>query len=117
MNAPADALDKETLGFSDGEWNALVTSAPLDVAWIRFLSSDHSQMDVVDFLRFAAIGRDALGELQATKTAGGFAIERVKLSNDIQSDEEVLRGLSDALLDRIGRFLRLARKSGYTLPN
>ncbi len=32
LNAPADALDKETLGFSDGEWNALVTSAPLDVA-------------------------------------------------------------------------------------
>ncbi len=48
-------------------------------------------MDVVDFLRFAAIGRDALGELQATKTAGGFAIERVKLSNDIQSDKEVVR--------------------------
>jgi Tc toxin complex TcA C-terminal TcB-binding domain/Neuraminidase-like domain/Salmonella virulence plasmid 28.1kDa A protein len=115
LNAPADALDKETLGLSDGEWNALVTSAPLDVAWIRFPSSDHSQMDAVDFLRFAAIGRDALGELQATKTAGGFTIARVKLSDDIQSEKEVVQGLSDALLDRIGRFLRLARKSGYTL--
>ncbi len=72
-------------------------------------------MDAVDFERFTALTRDDLGQLQATKTAGGFAIERVALSNDIQSEKEVVSGLSAALLDRIGRFLRLARSTGYTL--
>lgn len=126
LNVPLDTIYRETLRLSDGEWTALVTAAPLDAAWIKFPSSDHSHMDVADdatsavkpsvsFLRFAGIGRDALGELQATKTAGGFSIVRVALSDDIQSEKEVVQGLTDARLDRIGRFLRLARGCGYTL--
>ncbi len=47
-------------------------------------------MDAVDFERFTALSRDHLGELQATKTAGGFAIFRFPLNNDIQSEKEVV---------------------------
>jgi hypothetical protein len=115
LNGPLDALYKETLRLSDGEWSALVTAAPLDVEWIKFSSSNHTQMDAIDFLGFTALTRDQLDELQATKTAAGFTIVRVALGDDIQSEKEVVHGLSNALLDRIGRFLRIARSCGYTL--
>jgi Salmonella virulence plasmid 28. len=115
LEAPLHVLLKETLRLSDGEWKALVTATPLDVAWIKFSSSNHTKMDVVDFERFTALSREQISELQATKTAGGFTIERVALSKDIQSEKEVAKALSKARLDRVGRFLRLARSSGYTL--
>lgn len=114
LNASSDALIKETLRLSDDEWNALI-AAPADTAWIHFESSDHTQMDVVQFLPFSSIARAQLDELQQAKTTGGFNIVRIKLSDDIQSEKEVVQGLSEALLDRIGRFLRLARKTGLSL--
>jgi hypothetical protein len=52
-------------------------------------------MNAVNFERFTALSRDRLGELQATKTAGGFAIDRVALGNDIQSEKEVVNGLTE----------------------
>ena len=115
INAPLEAILHETLRLADGEWTALVTAAPLDTAWIAFASADHTQMDAVDFERYTALSRDGLGQLLATKTAGGFAIVRMPLSNDIQSEKEVVQSLNDPLLDQIGRFLRLARSAGFSL--
>ncbi|HZO12993.1 MAG TPA: Tc toxin subunit A, partial [Polyangiaceae bacterium] len=115
LEAPIPVVLAETLGLADGEWAALVDPTPLDVAWLTFPTADHTRMDAVDFLRFTALTRDGLDELAGTATAGDFTIVRVKTSNDIQSEKEVVTGLTSAKIDRIGRFLRLARSSGFTL--
>src|SRR5215472_4310507 len=114
LNATSDAKLKKSLHLSNDEWNALI-AAPADTAWVRFPTSDRTQMDAMEFLGFADITRAQLDELQLTKTAGGFTIVRVKQPDDIQSEKEVVQGLSDPLLDHIGRLLRLARKTGLSL--
>lgn len=114
LNVPAATIRKEKLLLSDEEWTGLTASAT-DIAWIRFDTAAHTKMDVVDFLGFTGITRSQLDELKATTTAGGFTVVKIKLSNDIQSEKEEVQGLSDGLLDRIGRFLRLQRKTGYTI--
>ena len=114
LDAPATAIDKETLRLSDPEWNALAGSS-VDTAWIRFPTAEHSRMDAVEFLAFTALTRDELESLRSAETAGGFTIARVAVGDDIQSEKEVVEGLSDALLSRIGKFLRLRRATGFTI--
>ncbi len=114
LGAPAAVQHAELLGLADAEWARLVASQP-DTVWIHFPTADHTRIDVVDFLRFSELTRDQLDELAATNTAGDFAITRVKVSDDIQSEKEVVQNLTTDKLDRIGRLLRLARSSGFSL--
>jgi hypothetical protein len=115
LDAPASVQLAETLGLADGEWTKLSDPTPLDLAWLTFSTADHTRMDAVEFSRFAALTRAELGELAETKIAGSFAIVRIPTNSDIQSEKEVVLGLTSAKIDRIGRFLRLARSSKLTL--
>jgi Tc toxin complex TcA C-terminal TcB-binding domain/Neuraminidase-like domain/Salmonella virulence plasmid 28.1kDa A protein len=114
LNVPNTVLLKEQLHVSEEEWTEL-TAVALDMKWIRFETANHSKMDVVDFLDFTGLSRKDLDEFKKTNTVGSFSIVKVKLSDDIQSVKEEVHGLNSNLLDRMGRFLRLQRKTGYSI--
>jgi hypothetical protein len=115
---PADeAIAAETLGLTDAERKMIVApdAANQRSFWNTTAANASSEMKVVDtFLTKTALtykDLDLLLMLKFIDTAGNLFIEHLDLSCDTTQKE--IANLDDTSLDRIHRFLRLQKKTGW----
>lgn len=112
-----EELYRELLLLSVEELQIISTSNPAG-ARKRFGNIPLAKFDVQEFIRLAGISRAELDDLLATQFAPSVALVKVnmvKLGTDIQQYHEELNGLTAANLDVIHRYLRLWKKTSWTL--
>ena len=117
LKRPKAEQYREQLLLSVEELQIISTLDPLGVKK-RFGGIALADFDVQEFIRLAGISRSELDDLLATKFSPAIAqvkVKMVKLGTDIQKFNETLTGLTAANLDVIHRYLRLWRKTGWTL--
>lgn len=83
-------------------------------------SGSIAKVDVPEFLSATGLSRDELGELVKAWFVRGSASPRIQAekssSRSVQNDVERLYGLTDGVLDRMHRFVRLARAANLAFP-
>lgn len=117
LRLPKDQQYREQLLLSVDELNIIATPNQAG-AKKRFGNTAMANFNVQEFIRYAGLERSQLDDLLASKFALAIAQVKVKMQKlgvDIQQYSEVLTGLTDANLDVIHRFLRLWKKTGWTL--
>jgi hypothetical protein len=118
LKQPKAEQYREQLLLSVEELQIISTVNPTG-AQKRFENIALADFDVQEFIRLAGISRPELDELLATKFDPSMAqvkVKMVKLGTDIQQYHENLTGLTGANLDVIHRYLRLWKKTSWTLP-
>ncbi|MGZ6480411.1 MAG: neuraminidase-like domain-containing protein, partial [Bdellovibrionales bacterium] len=118
LKQPKEEQYREQLLLSDEELQIISTPNPVG-AQKRFGNTNLANFDVQEFIRFAGISRPQLDDLLATKFAPSIAlvkVNKVKLGTDIQQYTEQLTGLDSSKLDVIHRYLRLWKKTNWSLP-
>lgn len=118
LKQPKEEQYREQLLLSDEELQIISTPNPVG-AQKRFGNTNLVNFDVQEFIRFAGISRQQLDDLLATKFAPSIALVKVKkvnLGTDIQQYTEQLTGLDSSILDVIHRYLRLWKKTNWSLP-
>ncbi len=110
-------LLSEKLNISEEELNVIVNANP-DQALQRFGNVELTDLKVETFLEYARIKRDELDDL--LKTTFDNEISNVKIDKedpiDIQKYDEILKELTKERLDHIHRYLRLWKKTKWTIP-
>lgn len=117
LNLPAAEQDRERLRLSAEELQLILTPDAAG-AHKRFGNIPLANFNVQDFIRLAGITRDELDDLLASAFATVLApvnIKMIKAGTDIQQYREELTGLTAAILDVIHRYLRLWKKTAWTL--
>jgi len=117
LKQPVEEQLRERLRLSVEEMGIVATPDPAG-AQKRFGNIPLANFDVQEFIRLADISRPQLDDLLATKFAPSIAevkVKMVKQGTDIQQYHEELTGLTGARLDLIHRFLRLWKKTDWTL--
>jgi hypothetical protein len=117
LKEPKAAQYREQLLLSTEELQIIATPNPAG-AQKRFGNIALANFDVQEFIRLAGITRSELDDLLATKFSPSIAqvkVNMVKLGTDIQQYHERLTGLTGANLDVIHRYLRLWKKTKWTL--
>jgi hypothetical protein len=78
------------------------------------------RVEVPEFLSATGLSRDELGDLISAWFIRGSDSPRIQAEklndNSVQNDVERLHGLTAGVLDRIHRFVRLARGAGLSFP-
>lgn len=96
----------------------LITVPDTAGAHKRFGNKPLNDFDVQEFIRLAGITRSELDELLAAQfdpSFAGVAVKMIKVGLDIQQYREVLTGLTAQGLDGIHRYLRLQKKTKWTI--
>ncbi|MFA6902177.1 MAG: neuraminidase-like domain-containing protein [Gallionellaceae bacterium] len=117
LRLPKDQQYREQLLLSVDELNIIATPNQAG-AKKRFGNVALANFNVQEFIRYAGIERTQLDDLLATKFAPAIAQVQVKMQKlgvDIQQYSEALTGLTEANLDIIHRYLRLWKKTDWTL--
>lgn len=117
LRLPTEQQYREQLLLSVDEMNIIATPNQAG-AKKRFGNVALANFNVQEFIRYAGIERSQLDDLLATKFAPAIAQVKVKMQKlgvDIQQYSEVLTGLTDTNLDVIHRYLRLWKKTDWTL--
>lgn len=112
---PAD-IQREQLNISREEFEVITESA---LPTIQKRYGDLATLSVADLVRFAGITRKNLDEILAltsTDTLNGLSIEKTKAAGDVQPTGEKFKGLTSGHLDFIHRFVRLWKKTSWTIP-
>ena len=127
LAAPADARVQAELGLSAQE-RQIIATADADLAHlaavygVAFAGAPNAvtNVDAAALAPAMHLSRDELGTLIATKfvkAAGAVKIAAAKRdAKSVQNDVEWVSGLSANALDRMHRFTRLARRSGWSNP-
>ncbi|HYR02922.1 MAG TPA: neuraminidase-like domain-containing protein, partial [Syntrophobacteria bacterium] len=118
LKEPLAKQRREKLQLSEEELALVTTPSPVQVRR-RFGNRPLDRFPVNDFIRMAGIKRAELDDLLRISFLPEIAQVTVsieKLSDDIQSYNEFLKNLTEARLDLIHRFLRLWKKTGWTIP-
>ncbi|SNT49754.1 Peptidoglycan-binding (PGRP) domain of peptidoglycan hydrolases-containing protein [Asanoa hainanensis] len=105
----------EYFGIATHETNLIVSSAPTATAQNRFWGFDTTRatVPVSEFLDHARIGYAELLALLQVKWLAGIALERPGGTCDVGA--QTLSGLSLAAFDKLHRFLRLWRRTGWQM--
>jgi hypothetical protein len=118
--APADrAIAAERLGLTDAERHLIVTPDPLNQKkyWNTLPVDASSELKVVSrFLDKTGLSYedlDVLLKLKFIDPADDLFIKHLDLSCD--TDQKEIANLDDPALDRIHRFLRLRKKTGWSI--
>lgn len=117
LKQPEDQQYREQLLLSVEELQITATSNPTGT-WKRFGNITLSNFEVQAFIRLAGINRVQLDDLLATNFASSIALVKVEMEKsgvDIQQYSEKLTGLTDDNLDVIHRYLRLWKKTNWSL--
>jgi hypothetical protein len=118
LKQPKAAQYREQLLLSVEELQIILKVDPTG-AKKRFEDIALADFDVQEFIRLAGISRSELDDLLATEFDPSMAqvkVKMVKLGADIQQFHERLTGLTGDNLDVIHRYLRLWKKTTWTLP-
>ena len=117
LKQPEEQRYREQLLLSVEELQIIATANPAGT-WKRFGNITLANFEVQEFIRLAGINRAQLDDLLATKFAPSIAlvkVQMVKSGVDIQQYTEKLTGLTDVNLDVIHRYLRLWKKTNWSL--
>jgi len=117
LKQPRKAQLREKLNISEEELNILTNANPSE-AKIRFGNETLTNLNVQIFLEYARIKREELDDLLKTKfnsQISSVKVQQKKDPSDIQKYSEVLTGLTDNRLDIIHRYLRLWKKTSWTI--
>lgn len=106
---PKDQL-REVLKISEEELTIITTPAP-----DKFPDTLLALVNVQKFLELARIKREELDDLLKTGRFPGLVIDVIEFPGDIQKQVEVLIGLNAGRLDIIHRYLRLWKKTDWTI--
>jgi len=109
---------REKLNISGEELNIITVANPTE-AKLRFGNETLTNLNVQTFLEYARITREELDDLLQTTFLSEISNVSVQLQidpSDIQRYSEVLQGLTDTRLDLIHRYLRLWKKTNWTIP-
>ncbi|HEY0067567.1 MAG TPA: Tc toxin subunit A, partial [Flavisolibacter sp.] len=118
MNATRISQHRERLRLSPEELNIVITPNTAG-AKKRFRNTATAKFNVQDFIGYAGITRDQLDELTETSflpEIGKVKVKTVKDPTDIQKYSEELQDLTDTRLDLIHRYLRLWKKTPWSIP-
>ncbi|MCP4983896.1 MAG: hypothetical protein GY935_25755 [Gammaproteobacteria bacterium] len=110
-------IRRERLALSEEELKLIIAPNPGGVGK-RFGNLPLANMDVQDFMKFAKVTRDevtAILSVSALSEITEVGVAVVPLPDDIQLFTEHLTDLTSERLDKIHRFMRLVRKTGYTI--
>jgi hypothetical protein len=120
LKQPEDKIWRTRLNLSQDELGIITSPDPSQVA-LRFGASQvPNPFPVQDFIRFAGLTREQLDDL-LTQTfnpdvnAPNVKIDKQAIPDDQQDFAEVLVGLTDSRLDFIHRFVRLWKKTPWTI--
>jgi hypothetical protein len=109
---------REKLRISTEELKIITQKNPSRAAAV-FGNESLANFEVQPFIKYAGISREELDDLTAIKTFPEIAkvqISRIKDPSDIQQYKEVLTHLTPTRLELIHRFLRLWKKTSWTIP-
>jgi hypothetical protein len=117
LKLPRHEQERERLGLSVEELD-IVSKPNVAGARKRFGNRSLDNFDVQEFIRLAGIERSDLDELLATNFAPSISHVKANVVDtgaDIQQYRELLYGLTADILDVMLRYLRLWKKSGWTI--
>lgn len=117
LKRPVEEQYREQLLLSVEEL-AIISTPNTAGAHKRFRNIPFANFDVQEFIRLAGITRGELDQLLAATFSSAFSavhVKVIKLGTDIQKYHEVLTGLTANNLDVIHRYLRLWKKTSWTL--
>ncbi len=118
MNVPVAKQHREYLQLSQKELH-IITNKDIANVSKRFGNPSLNNFHVQDFISFAGISRTQLDELLATTFIPEIAPVKVQMiaeSDDIQKYRELVQNLTNERLDYIHRYLRLWKKTGWSIP-
>jgi len=110
---------REQLGMATSAELELITHRDKVIARQVFGREPLGDFDVRRFLEYTGITRSELDDLLQVATVSEIAqvqVNRIKIPDDIQQYREVLDGLDNNRIDLIHRFLRLWRKTPWSIP-
>ncbi len=115
-----DSMHPEILGISQKEWELITISNIVNPEKLFGITNNNipSGFEVTEFLKITGLKRDELSDLLLTDfvTRNGMAPEITReQGDDIQEYTEVINKLDKHNLDRIARFIRLWRKTDWTI--
>ncbi|MGH7845743.1 MAG: neuraminidase-like domain-containing protein [Candidatus Binatia bacterium] len=119
IKEPEAKIWRARLNLSKEEFGVITTP---DAAGVRFRFADPASFvdfDLQEFIRLAGINRQQLDELPALRFNSdlqNIKAEKQSLPDELQNFPEILKGLTPARLDFIHRFIRLWRKTGWSIP-
>jgi hypothetical protein len=119
LKQPEQKVQRARLNLSQGEFDVIATPDPEHVN-SRFGShASFDDFDVQEFIRLAGISRTNLDELLAQTFLDLHAVKVEKQSapDEFQNFPEILGGLTAQHADRIHRFIRLWRKTSWSIPD
>lgn len=117
LKQPRKAQLREKLHISEKELSIITNANPTETKR-RFGNETLTDLNVQTFLEYARIKREELDDLLKTKFSNQISSVKVYLKkdpSDIQTYSEVLKGLTDNRLDIIHRYLRLWKKTNWTI--
>lgn len=118
LREPRKTQLRERLRISGEELNNIITT---DLAGTRgrFGNLPLADMEVESFLEYAKISREELDQLLKTGFSdliGAIEVKLLKEPEDIQKYREVIKGLTEEGLDYIYRYLKLWKKTEWSIP-
>ncbi len=117
LKEPKASQYREKLNLSVEELEIITTPNPAGTKK-RFQNTLLNDFDLQDFIRLAGISRSELDDLLETKFLPAISqidVKQIKDAGDIQKFSEVLDNLTDENLDLIHRFVRLWKKTEWTI--
>ena len=118
LKQPAEKVLRASLYLSIDEFQVISTPKPAEVKFRYGNQNPINEFNVQDFIGYAGITRSQLDELLLIKyhtELKTLLIENKSNPNDIQSCEEVIKHLNIDTLDFIHRFIRLWKKTPWTI--
>ncbi|BAZ33812.1 hypothetical protein NIES4074_63260 (plasmid) [Cylindrospermum sp. NIES-4074] len=119
LKQPDAKIWRARLNLSQEEF-AVITTPDLVGVKFRFGNpTSFNDFDVQDFIRLAGINREQLDELRSltfNSDLKAILVSNKSNPDDLQSCQEVMRNLTQSRLDFIHRFIRLWKKTTWSIP-
>ena len=110
---------RSRLGLSIAQFNVIVEPDPTNVKFRFGDPSSFSDFPVQDFLKATGLNReqlDALLQSRFNDDLANIVIDKKLDHDDLQNFDEVLNNLNNSRLDFIHRFIRLLRRTKWSIP-
>jgi hypothetical protein len=120
LQHPVEKVLRARLGLSRAEFDVIAQSDPAGVRHRLGDPPSIANFDVQDFVRLAGVSREQLGELLALRfnpDLGAVTVATQFDADQIQIVKETLSNLTNQRLDFIHRFVRLWRKTRWSIPD
>lgn len=119
LKQPETKIWRARINLSEDEFKVITTP---DTASVKFRfgnPSSFNDFDVQDFIRLAGISRQQLDDLLAltfNSDLQNIKVDKKSVPDELQNFPEILKHLTNDRLDFIHRFIRLWKKTSWSIP-